>query len=261
MNPLWWRAQELQKRIDLTRSKSGSGRLPWLYLSLGTVRERLASERLAKHNPQGWVDRFAAITAYALAGAGVRAERLRSSSREQAEGWPLGRASLAEQHAELEAFLRKQALEPVGTALHGATSPSDVDHVLRLARAQWPEAVVDSGEGAPRRVDAALRGRWSVPCDFSLHETKEAHDSWAAEGPTATNLEQMVLTVVERGRICLIADEQAVKAGGLAKDMFRALKENRRLANAEHWPVNAPEEAALGGEHGRESASRSVRTV
>jgi hypothetical protein len=115
MNPLWQKAQKLQVAIDSERERGDSGRMPWLYLALGKTREQLASERLTGRSPQGWVDRLAAITAYARAGASVRAERLWYASRAEAEGWPTGSALLVRQHDELESFLRKQAIEPVGT--------------------------------------------------------------------------------------------------------------------------------------------------
>lgn len=245
MNPVWQRAQELQRAINQARSGRGEGRRHWLYLALGNAREQLASERLANHNAQGWVDRLAAITAYALAGTRVRAERLWSASREQAESWAVGGALLAEQHTELEFFLKKQALDPVGVPLLGATSSNDVDHILRLVRAQWPQGVVDSGDGeAPHRFDIALKGRRLAPCDFSLHETREAYDSWATQGPTEANVAQMVLVIVERGRVCFVADDQAPEAHGLVHDMVAALKENRWLANATRWPASAPAKAA-----------------
>jgi hypothetical protein len=245
MNALWQRAQELQKAIELERLRGRGGCLPWLYFTLGRVRERLASERLANHNSQGWIDRLAAITAYARAGASVRAGRLWSASHAQAEGWPDGSTVLTRQHDELKPFLHQQALEPFGISLPGATSSSDVDHVLRLARALWPDGVIDVGDGqAARRLDAALKSRWPVPVDFTLHESMAAYDSTMAVGPTDASDTPMMLVVVESNRVCFIADERVVETHGLAKDMVDALKGNRRLANTAPWLMSAPREAA-----------------
>lgn len=245
MNPSWQRAQELQRAIDAERQQGGGGRLPWLYLALGRAREQLASESLSNGHAQGWVDRLAAITAYARAGASVRARQLWATSRAQASGWPSGGALLAQQHGELEVFLRERALEPVGISLPGATSSNDVDHILRLARAHWPDGMMDaSNSRAARRLDAALKGRWSPPVDFTLHETMATFDSWTARGPIEAGDAQGMLVVVESDRVRFVADERAPQARSLAEDMAAALKKNRWLANAARWPVSAPQEAA-----------------
>lgn len=245
MNPFWQRAQELQRAIDSKRQQGGGGGLPSLYIALGRAREQLASERLAKSNAQGWVDRLAAITAYARAGASVRARQLWATSRGQALGWPSGSALLVQQHGELEAFLHQRALEPVGISRSGATSSNDVDHILRLARAHWPDGMMDASDGQPaRRLDAALKGRWSAPVDFTLHETMANLDSWMARGPIEAGDAQMMLVVVESDSVRFVADERAPQSHSLAKDMAAALKENRWLANAARWPVRAPQEAA-----------------
>jgi hypothetical protein len=125
----------------------------------------------------------------------------------------------------------------------------DVDHVLRLAHAHWPDGVIDFGDGrGAHRLDDALKRRWPPPSDFSLHEAIETYESWVAHGPTeASDDSKMMLVVAEGDGVCFVTCHRDGEPRGLAEDMIAALaalRQNRWLANEERWFMNAPEEAA-----------------
>jgi hypothetical protein len=115
-----------------------------------------------------------------------------------------------------------------GTVLDG-----DVDVLLRAARAAWPHAFVESGDGTfAEPIGRAVRVRWSAPAEMFVYESPEAYASWTASGLTEENADKMVAVTLEADCISFVVNDEGGTTGAIVRDMVESVRENRWLALA-----------------------------
>jgi len=81
-------------------------------LAMALLHEQRSIELLEARDPNGWVDLFAAITAYADAGQIDRAARLVRQGHSLLEGFKGGRSAVLGELKEMEAWLRAKQNPP-----------------------------------------------------------------------------------------------------------------------------------------------------
>lgn len=132
--------------------------------------------------------------------------------------------------------------------LSGPVVADDMDVLLRGARAEWPEAVVEDGAGNfVVVIDAALRMRWSIPSEAFIYENRAAYESWTACGLTHQNAHQMVSVSLESDCISFVVSDLAAPSASIVAGMVEGVEKNRWLARV-----------AQEIDYGRTTASSSV---
>jgi hypothetical protein len=93
---------------------------------MASLHEVIAKERLDRKQTNGWIDLFAAITAWGEAGEKANARRLLRFGEQVAQQYEEGRESLLAELAELESWLlglRQKRRLPSLARRHSETSP------------------------------------------------------------------------------------------------------------------------------------------
>ena len=115
----------------------------------------------------------------------------------------------------------------------GRVAPDDFDVILRIARAFWSSAFVESGDGTIAvGIGAALRTPWAIPCELFLYENRAAYASWTADGLTDQNADQLISVSVEEDCISFVVSGEKTPSHELAAAIIDALRRNRWLALA-----------------------------
>jgi hypothetical protein len=115
-----------------------------------------------------------------------------------------------------------------GTVLNG-----DIDVLLRAARAAWPRAFVETGDGSfAAPVGDTFRVQWPVPSEVFIYESRAAYESWTASGLTDDNARKMVALTLEADCISFVVNEEGGATAAIARDMIESVRENRWLALA-----------------------------
>lgn len=113
--------------------------------------------------------------------------------------------------------------------LPGATSAEDVDAILRLVLAAWPDAVfeVAAVEGAEpvRRTDPFPALRWA---EVFAYRDDASLVSWKQDGLTLTNAGAAIYVAVELDAIAFVVDDRDSPTGLLVRDIIDALEHARR---------------------------------
>jgi hypothetical protein len=102
MDPRIERAQLLYWEITRLREIGAYRKTRSKLIEMAELHEERALELLAKGDPDGWVDLFAAITAWAKAGCGEDSNRLVAAGRLAADQFGNGEANLHQQLDELQ---------------------------------------------------------------------------------------------------------------------------------------------------------------
>jgi hypothetical protein len=121
----------------------------------------------------------------------------------------------------------------VDIALPGPVLAGDMDVLLRAARAEWPRAVVEDGDGTiVVQIGDALRRPWDVPCEVFIYEDREAYESWTAHGLTEQNANTIVSVMVERDCISFVVGDSIGPTASIVAQTIYAVRNNRWLALA-----------------------------
>jgi len=112
MDPRIERAQQLYWEITRLREFGAHRKTRSKLIEMAQVHEERALELLAEGNPEGWVDLFAAITAWAKAGCREDLSRLLEEGRSTASQFGSGEATIHEQLDELEDWADGQTVVP-----------------------------------------------------------------------------------------------------------------------------------------------------
>jgi hypothetical protein len=102
---LFWEIEALRRN---GRIEEASPKL----LAMALLHEQRSIELLEARDADGWVDLFAAVTAFADAGHVDRAARLLLQGRELLEGFRVGRSAVLSELQEMEAWLRARHNPP-----------------------------------------------------------------------------------------------------------------------------------------------------
>ena len=112
MDPRIEQAQQLYWEITRLREFGAHRKTLSKLIEMAQVHEERALELLAAGDPEGWVDLFAAITAWAKAGCREDADRLLAEGRSTASQFGSGEASIHEQLDELEEWADELTVVP-----------------------------------------------------------------------------------------------------------------------------------------------------
>jgi hypothetical protein len=105
---LFWEIEALRRNGRIERIEEASPKL----LAMALLHEQRSIELLEARDADGWVDLFAAVTAFADAGHVDRAARLLLQGRELLEGFRVGRSAVLSELQEMEAWLRARHNPP-----------------------------------------------------------------------------------------------------------------------------------------------------
>ena len=113
--------------------------------------------------------------------------------------------------------------------LPGATSADDVDAILRLVVAFWPDAVFEVAAvegGEPIRTSRPFpAARWA---DVFAYRDDASFTSWKQSGLTPTNAGAAIYVAVEADAISFVVDDRDSSTGLLVRDVIGALEHARR---------------------------------
>ena len=99
-------AQRLFWEIERLRQQGACRLITRKLLEMARLHESRARELLAQHDPDGWIDWYAAITARAESGCLVEASGFVREGRALAAFFPEGRANIEGQLDDLETWVR-----------------------------------------------------------------------------------------------------------------------------------------------------------
>ena len=121
----------------------------------------------------------------------------------------------------------------VDIAFTGTVLDGDIDVLLRAARAVWPAAFVESGDGSfAAPVGKTFRVQWPVPSEAFIYESRAAYESWTGSGLTDENANKMVAFTIEADCISFVVNDEGGATAAIVRDMIESVRENRWLALA-----------------------------
>jgi len=131
-------------------------------------------------------------------------------------------------------------------SLTGPVLRDDMEVLLRAARAAWPSAVLESGDGETQMpIGEAIRHQTAMPSEVFLYKNRGAYESWTASGLTEENAEEMVAITAETDCLSFVLNDPAASTGSIVTEMIEAVRENRRTRRAlpcppqHRWPALA----------------------
>ena len=111
----------------------------------------------------------------------------------------------------------------------GPVSREDVDLLLRRVRIQWPDAILETADGASTlSLGDALKEPMVIPCEFFLYETHDAYEAWTRDGYTEEYRSSMVSVFVEADCIAFVVDAPDSQSHELVLQALEAIRTNRR---------------------------------